>query len=477
MQVLCGYCGMANEVDESLKGSTITCTCCRREITVPNLDQEPEAPAEQSEGGFADVAIQAMQEKIRVICASCKRGLKVPVRMAGRKATCPGCGERIRIPHPHEDEDFEIAQITERNRDESDDAGLIELIDDFKAVAAADKPKSPRREIKQYGMFWSLLIVGCIIVAVGLFALSALMNRKDSSSTATSPKQDTPKVDNAVKPPTSQTQTDKTGQTETSASLTSSTQENKEDGSVVVVVDDSQPPPEPATCRMVSSKADMFISDGYLPAQPGRLYWKVAVEIKAGTSPLVLKPYDGSVKLVVGDLAYLALGLAGDGSAMPAKAVQKEIRLEPKNSGTFTFIFDVPQTIESGSVVVGDIGTIATGKMQPLAGMGDKLPVGEFVEVQPRNLKPLLRDPVMAAIQSADTNRMVISQRRDGVDVSFPDAGVNGQARSLGGGLYAVELATDEAKLSAKLRLVPGGDTMILYLKDQPFHQITFKRK
>ncbi len=470
MQVLCGYCGMANEVDDSLKGGTTTCVRCGKEITVPNLDDMPEAPEDQPEG-FADVAIQAMREKIRVICASCKRGLKVPIRMAGRKATCPGCGERIRIPHPHEDEDFEIAQITDRSYDDNDDvADLIELIEDFNAASvAADKQPSHRR-IKQYGMFWSLLIVGCILVAASPFAWSAIMNRSGGSSSPPSGKPDSSVVGNSVKPPASQL--------EKPADQTPTGQEKKENKSVVIEVGDG-PPPEPATCKMVSSQVDVFIGDGYVPAQPGNLYWKVTVELKAGTSPLAVKPYDGGVKLLAGEMGYFSIGIAEDESAapVPVKAVRKDIELEPKKSGKFTFVFEVPQTVEFGSVVIGDIGTVATGKANSSAGLPDKLPTGEFIEVQPRNLKPLLRNPVMAAIQSVDPNRMIISQLKDVVEVSFPDAGVSGRSRPIGGGLYAVELVMGEEKLSSQLRLVRGGDMLILYLKDQPFHQITFKRK
>ena len=104
MQVVCGQCGRASEVDNSLQGGKIACEFCGREIAVPRLDAEPADDSAGDEEGFAAEVARAMTQKIRIACGSCGRELEVAVRLAGKRAVCPACGKRIRIPHPHEDE-------------------------------------------------------------------------------------------------------------------------------------------------------------------------------------------------------------------------------------------------------------------------------------------------------------------------------------------------------------------------------------
>jgi hypothetical protein len=47
----------------------------------------------------------------------------------------------------------------------------------------------------------------------------------------------------------------------------------------------------------------------------------------------------------------------------------------------------------------------------------------------------------------------------------------------LGQGLYAAVLKRGDSVLDAKLRLIDGGKRLILYLSDEPFHQITYDRQ
>ena len=101
---------------------------------------------------------------------------------------------------------------------------------------------------------------------------------------------------------------------------------------------------------------------------------------------------------------------------------------------------------------------------------------GSYKEKPPRNLKPLLRHPVMAAIQSAPRHRIVVRRSKEGFVVSIPEAAVEGKAKSLGGGLYKAVLKRSADALDCKLRLINGGRGLILYLSDAPFHQVTYER-
>jgi len=115
VQLLCGQCGHTLDVDEAKAGPTVDCWHCGRMVPAPrpdDVDFEASVPAEvlglKEEVGFAVLVQDAMKQKIRVACGSCGRTLTVSFRMAGRKARCPACGERLRIPFPGEEEEVEV---------------------------------------------------------------------------------------------------------------------------------------------------------------------------------------------------------------------------------------------------------------------------------------------------------------------------------------------------------------------------------
>ncbi len=102
------------------------------------------------------------------------------------------------------------------------------------------------------------------------------------------------------------------------------------------------------------------------------------------------------------------------------------------------------------------------------------------MEKPPRNLQPLLRNPVMAALQSVANHTLQIrpgSAAADSFEVAFPDAGVSGSAKPLRPGLYEANLTAAGQQLACKFRLDSDGKRLILYLTDEPFHQITYQKK
>jgi hypothetical protein len=105
--------------------------------------------------------------------------------------------------------------------------------------------------------------------------------------------------------------------------------------------------------------------------------------------------------------------------------------------------------------------------------------VGTFVEKPPRNLQPLLRSPVMEALQGTPNQTLEVRQGKDkeGFEVSVPAAGVSGSVKAIRLGLYQGLLSAHDQTLMCKFRLAEEGKLLILYMSDEPFHQITYQKK
>jgi hypothetical protein len=80
----------------------------------------------------------------------------------------------------------------------------------------------------------------------------------------------------------------------------------------------------------------------------------------------------------------------------------------------------------------------------------------------------------MAALQSQPKLELVVSRQGEGFALSLPGAGASGTAVSAGSGAYAARLQKGAAALDCVLRTAAEGKTVVLYLQDAPFHQITF---
>ncbi|GAG49783.1 unnamed protein product [marine sediment metagenome] len=105
---------------------------------------------------------------------------------------------------------------------------------------------------------------------------------------------------------------------------------------------------------------------------------------------------------------------------------------------------------------------------------GQGLLPGRYVESLPRNLSPLLRHPVMAALQSARQLSLEVRGKGRSFALSFRQAGVAGTASPAGKGAYRVQLGHRGQSLECRLRVAGGGKRVVLYLEDGPFRQITF---
>ena len=106
MNVTCPACGQKSRVPESTFGQQHSCpTCAHRfqwgpppsssPVAVPTPDV---APAVLMLAG-ARAADVPNERGVNFRCPRCAKSLEAPGHLAGQKANCPDCGQRLQIPH------------------------------------------------------------------------------------------------------------------------------------------------------------------------------------------------------------------------------------------------------------------------------------------------------------------------------------------------------------------------------------------
>ncbi len=482
--------------------------------------------------GYAELVREAMKRKIHVACGSCGRGLTVSFALAGKKARCPACKDLIRIPFPEEGEDIEVtapeapqptelvpepgrfqpaialddgealanlaeaaaaseaeavpfealaraaaefeqdtyrgygAAVEDENRDRLDllaawtappssgvdalaQAELTEAASAAPAISRRQQLLQKRKKAKLKG--W-LAVAAVVLVAIGVgFVVGPMLLPKDTGPEVANPgagkggkkpKRVNPKPKPKPKPPKPK----------------------------------PKPQPRPATCDVVAAWADPFAGEGYAPARPDRVYRKITALVQAGDKPVSLKTYGSDVTLSVGGERYASLGSPASAALLAMHPAQWTVEMKPRASRRVTFLFDLPAEAASygpGELVVESIATIDVPAAAPPGGDIPAEPT-KFVEAPPRNLRPMLEHPVMAAVQGAVNQTLVLSNGGAVVKITIPEASVTGTATETSPGHYTATLQRDEATLACRLRVLDAGKRVILYLADEPFHEIAY---
>ena len=538
MRVLCGQCGRVNTIRDDFDEPTVICSQCGRAIPVVRIGDGgpqaqgqapgdgPPAPADEPhEMGFAEQARQSSGLKISVTCSHCGRTVKVSARVAGMKARCKGCNHSIDIPFPDDLDEFELPArhgggqehetglelVAPVDHDEeappsfgpelvpvleaipqpdlapapsphdpaaelaaldkelhlgdlvavpAGDAGeLASALEDFQGERNGVKQKAARSGKSRALRFSLLLLVGGAAIILPLAAmLPSLMTgdppRDDTGLT------DGGRVGGVTPPPVSPPTTRKTA---------------TQPGTQPATGPASPPKPVKPRCRILAASPAAFLDGGYFPAAPESVYWTITADVSAGKEPLRFKAQGSDVMLVFGEERFASLGLAdGGGGVFPDRGRQAAISLEPRQARRISLLFQTPTGRNRGQLFIrGAIfeDIVLPARQDPIA--PEKL-AGRYVESPPRNLRPMLRHPVMAAIQAAVPQEVVLAPEPEGLRLTIPAAGVGGMAAPIGPGLFDLPLRRGDDVLAARARFVEGGRRMILYLADEPFHQLTY---
>jgi DNA-directed RNA polymerase subunit RPC12/RpoP len=235
---------------------------------------------------------------------------------------------------------------------------------------------------------------------------------------------------------------------------------------------------EPPAIKVDSVSASLFAVDGYFPAPADQVYVKIAMTVTV--------PAKGEKLLLASDVPFLAdgdkqlsssLGAVAEGkTVVPVQAIKRSYTIEPGASQTMTLLFVVPTTLPRVRLSIRSAEAMVDLPSAPKELPAEAI-VGTFVEKPPRNLQPVLRNPVMAAVQNAPNQTLDVRQGKDGFDISVPAAGASGSVTAIRPGLYQGLLKVQNQSLLCRFRLADEGKLLILYMGDEPFHQMTYLKK
>ncbi len=493
MQLLCGQCGQLITLKDGDDAVSTTCEKCGHVIPIPGRSTTPagsdhylDSPYQE---GFAVQALSAMPHKIRVTCSDCGKHFNVGARRAGMRGECPICKAKIDIPYPGEEDKLPAERSNgspgkQPNKNEDEPAPLITALprakesspepDAQQEEAIIDDPNDLPTRMPSAGdsdtpakrsatAMLVLILAGAVaLAAVAIVFIPKLFTPPVVHSTSLSDEEPDDESVNTATAPVAETQP---------APLNDHTSGN----------DQTTPPvkTQKASLRLKNIAADLFVADGYAPARSDSVYLKVSVEIKAGDETVKIFVPGPDAVVNLGGVKLNALGLLETAGTLSPRGQAATIAIAPGKSRTVTFLFESPITGRGGTLAVKGVGEAKLiVPAQPAPPATSSL-AGVFNERAPRSLKPLLRDPVMAAIQAGLKQRMLIRADRKGKGfrIQIAPGKLLGSARPAGKGLYDTVIKYDGDELNCKLRLSDDGKLLILYLADKPFHQIVYTRK
>ena len=523
MRLLCGQCGRVHELDDALAGRSVRCSGCGNVIALPGPGGAEPAPNGRSaaetpaQEGFAEEARKCAGRKVSVTCPACGKTVSLSARLAGRKARCKACNEQVDIPFP---DDVAAVTFPPLRRSANENETGLELLPAPGAVEEGSPATESQPVVVLEGEPVSAAAPGELAQRDDLAgAVSEYVAQLDAGYEA-----DRGELVSAVT--SYRRETHPPGQSELRAqqrdsrvrrrtyvlaavaavvvpllaavavlSVLGSKGGDPNAGAVppknfvvapppVTTRHETAPTPpvarravEPASCEVLDTATSAFAADGYFPVGPQMLYAQLKVRIRAGEKPLSLRAGGEDFVLDAGGQRCPCLGepvALADG--LPVRSRQEQIRIDAGTAKEAVLLFEVPRDAPGGTLHVDGAGAAQATFEGACASLPAARLAGTYVETPPRNLRPLLRQPVMAAIQAAPEQKLLIEAEGNDLRIEIPAAAVRGTARQTAPGLYRAALHCSNSELASTLRFLAGGATLLLYLDETPFHQLTYTR-
>ena len=463
------------------------CDACQHEIGIEAFTQEnhgnptPAALFKTDGVDFADLAKKALRERIIISCLHCNGKLKVARRMIGQQINCVLCGKAFEVPNLGEEDDFDKYL-------EPTAAAHAQLSGNISVLA-----RSGRRENMNRAQFKHQVITLAIAAAAAIIlAFVGFSVFKDANTTKTP-------ADNVATEGGGDKQTPqpeippKTGWTDkvpTDADKTR-TPENT-DNSRSGAGDKTQNAGNQTGKTeqyLISASAPLaswsnLVPNTALTPRPGYLFLTINLELDPGEYSQKFENFGKFVKLRIGREIYYSLGSppkSDTESFFPATLIQQKTRLARDFKTKVKCIFELPARSATGVLEVATAKPIKVRiEFHPRF---SKTPGGQFAEMLPRRLKPVLNDPIMSAIQSAVGNKLNLTRIGDSesegapYEISIPQADVAGKVLpTKTPGVYDLKLTQGSYKLSAKLYIFPDNSQCVLYLADMPGYRLRYRR-
>ncbi|MFW6132267.1 MAG: hypothetical protein ACOC8F_00105 [Planctomycetota bacterium] len=470
MQVRCGQCGTLFRTDRPLAESA--CPNCGHPVAAdPEATRTEPAPEQDAGAGFAEIARKHLGQALHITCGKCGRHLTVGARRAGHEGRCPSCGGRIRIPRPQAEGEDEPA--LPQTAPDAPERLRMDLAGDWEIVAA-DHParvEVVRRRRPLVVILASLVVAGAGVgLWIGLGVLGGPASDEAPRAPVATDGQRPVQHDDggADAPPTPPRRPEPSEPPDPTAAPPKPPKPPETA---------PQSRPAPAKCALVATEAALFAADGYRPAPPGRAYWRATVRLTAGDEPWTLHAKGGDVRLKSSEGVLRALGLATEDPLRDGPARAGRISVPPGGDQTVTFVFEGPEAPGESRLEVRRATPVALGTLAMRGRTAPRELPATFVERGPRNLRPGLRDPVMAALQSTGRHELRLARDGEALKVSIPAAEVAGRATRRRPGLWDATLRVGSEELDCALRFFADGRRAILYLSAAPFHQLSYERR
>lgn len=377
--------------------------------------------------------------------------MKVSKRQCGQVIRCPACGVDIRVPLLEREDHFEDTYLP------GGPTGELALV---AALSTAEKrlARKARAEsrIARPGRKTMLVLLGGAAVLVVLVAL--LFWPGDAPPAI----EDEPQqVTSEPQPPAPVTP----------APVVSSEPAEPTPPTVSPAPADQTGPAARVAVEEMTWESD--VGQGRYPARLGMLYLRARLRLRAEAEPVSLSFQDEDIVLRLGSRLYPALGTPPPPGPLPREPIRTRREIKPGTSRTLTVLFELPASSASGKCHVRGLGPVPVELPAPPR-PGSRLD-GQWQEQSPRNLRPLLRHPVMEAIENHPDDRLTIRRSGGKYVVWYAKASLVGELAFQGHGQYRVEFSRDDQTLATVLRLLDA-DTMVLYLRDEPMYQVMYRR-
>ncbi len=468
VQILCGQCGRMTQVDPGAAGEAVRCSHCNRDINVHLSDSQEDAhqatqPCRPEEEEFASAARKAMSKTTYLVaeCDRCHRRLQVSIRQAGKKCRCPSCNHMLRVPFPGEQDEDDIDVEDTFLEDPQQDMDVMASAA-LEASSSRGTSRMPHRKVQSRGSWRKPVVLagGAAGTLLILIVLLLSVGKRDNQAPAQQSRKNSGQIPAQVEGPGE----DPDGPESNRPSQTP----------VNPAEPDNTDPVALAQIKKVSTTMGVLLPGSRRPAALESLYCLVTAGIRAGDEPVQVTLDAARVILEFDSHAVSAMGVLPQSDWRNRPTQSTDIHLAPRGYETFTILFEVPRTFRRGTVEVASLGQLEIeAQYQPSA-----MPLeGVYQESPPRHLKPLLRDPVMRAIQDLPLVNIEISARDDQFppEVSLAEAGLTGRAEAVADDIYRLELSGPVGQLQCHLRQVDG-ETLLLYLDASHYHQITLRK-
>ena len=500
MEVICTHCDKAIDVGESPTTPVVDCSHCGRPVKLSGKDSTGKAaalsaaPAEAE--GFAAVARSQRRGRVEFACPKCGKRMGAPLKFAGERVACLSSKTPIAVPklqqRPHPPPAPPPApEAKSTHRKPPPPPGLGKTTQAAQAAQAlsesADRPapangrgetesemfdlpvedeSAPAKKSSgpSVGVIMTAIFAAAVILGVVVFFLSSGGGDGQEGQAGRRPVAVTGNGDGA----------EPAGQAP--AGPTDRPTGRPADGATEAAAGGATTPGSPV--GVLAVRRDVFASAGFLPARLGREYLKVTVSVEAGEDSLAFNTYGPDVTLTVGSETYESLGAATGRWAFPLHGARMSAGIPAGQNRSVAFLFDLPQTdvqvaVMEATLTINRVGE-ATVKVPPTLPVPDNARLaGEYVEARPRSLKPAMAGPLAEAIQRTANHRLILRTAGDQLSVELPSLGIAAKA-DRDGDLQRFQATYGDQAANLTLRVAQGGGWLILYLRDEPFSQLSF---